>query len=142
MEAQQTMAVLAEAVRDLYSAAIEMAKSTIPRTPMPRIRRFAITERMSWPYTDSQGTPDVEKVLVEGRGFMSLRSEDVAREVFYECEGQPKKILRALRRIQAATVWCRARAEGRRRMAEEILKQQKRAVEVLEAEIAISALKK
>jgi hypothetical protein len=42
----------------------------------------------------------------------------------------------------AAAAWCRARAEGRRRMAQEILRQQARALETIENERAMQALGK
>ena len=58
------------------------------------------------------------------------------------CGHQPRKVLRCLRRIQAATAWCYARAEGRKRAAEEILRQQQGAADTLKAEAAMQALGK
>ncbi len=43
-------------------------------------------------------------------------------------------------RLRQAAAWCRARVEGRRRAAREILRQQGRDLEALEAEAAIRSL--
>jgi hypothetical protein len=67
---------------------------------------------------------------------------DSAEQILKLLGYQPRNVLRALRRIQAATAWCQARAQGRRRAAREILHQQRAAAAILEAEVAIRALQK
>jgi len=49
------------------------------------------------------------------------------------CKYQPAKILKVIRRIEAAVEWCKRRTKGRKRTAEEILRQQKKAVDVITA---------
>lgn len=52
----------------------------------------------------------------------------------------PRRVLRCLRRIQAATAWCRARQAGQQRAAAEIARQQAPWVDQLAAEAAGRAL--
>ena len=114
------------ALEDLNSAAEKMVAQTTPATPMPRPRIFIICETVSWPFLRSDSSPCRDRI---------------ASKIVVGCKKQPRLILRAIRRIQAATAWCKARTEGRRRQAEEILRQQSAAVEALEAEAAMLALK-
>ena len=51
-------------------------------------------------------------------------------ELFYY---QPARILKVSRWLESVTEWCKKRTEGRKRAAEEILKQQKKAVDVITA---------
>jgi len=119
------------ALEDLNSAAEKMVAQTTPATPMPRPRIFIICETVSWPVlrSDSPLRYRVTSWCVS------------SGKIVVGCKKQPRLILRAIRRIQAATAWCEARTEGRRRQAEEILRQQSAAVEALEAEAAMLALK-
>ena len=120
------------ALEDLNSAAEKMVAQTTPATPMPRPRIFIICETVSWPFLRSDSSPYEEATHFRDR---------IASKIVVGCKKQPRLILRAIRRIQAATAWCKARTEGRRRQAEEILRQQSAAVEALEAEAAMLALK-
>ena len=133
------IAILSTALEDLEAAVDKLEKDTIPYTPIPRIRKFEIVPRkMTWPYKK-----DLRSFLTEAHvyGLERWKRKNVSTIIIALCRAQPRLILRALRRIQAATAWCEARAEGRRRAAEEILRQQARAVEALEAEAAMLALK-
>ena len=120
------------ALEDLNSAAEKMVAQTTPATPMPRPRIFIICETVSWPFLRSDSSPCWDRVA-------TINSS--TSNIIVCCKKQPRLILRAIRRIQAATAWCKARTEGRRRQAEEILRQQSAAVEALEAEAAMLALK-
>ena len=73
---------------------------------------------------------------------MTVDSLTIVQRIIDRSGAHPRRLLRALRRIEAATAWCYARAEGRKRMAEEILRQQAKARETLEAEAAIRALRR
>jgi hypothetical protein len=53
---------------------------------------------------------------------------------------RPRDLVQALRRIQWLAAWARKRIDGRRRAAEEILKQQQKWVAILESEMAIRKL--
>lgn len=64
----------------------------------------------------------------------------MASIIVHNCGYQPRKVLRAIRRIEAAAAWCEARVAGLKRQAEEILRQQASATEQLEAMAALQAL--
>lgn len=136
--------VIRAALNDLYGAVKRMIKETVPATPLPRPRQLELTPGgWVWPYVDEKihwdmiqnprtgSTMDLTNVVYLG---------GTARVICKACGDRPRLILRALRRIQAATAWCEARTEGRKRQVEEILRQQQKAVEALEAEAAILAL--
>jgi len=138
--------LLESALAALDRAVDQLKQSTVPRTAMPRHRVFHITRNVVWPQVRDTGTGPDWKVLYfeESRKGRSIEYEYIHREaaemIARSCGYQPRKILAALRRLQAAADWCYARAEGRKRQAEEILRQQKSALEVLEAEAALQAL--
>ena len=147
--------LLAEALGELRNAAQEMFGRTIPAVPLPRPRVFTIAPGVTWPSTERTEAQFLG-ILVwkhpEERGVGELPytrysltisgPAKIAAIVLERCKYQPRLVLRALRRIQAAAAWCRARAEGRRRAAREILRQQARAEAALGGEIAIRALAK
>jgi len=135
---EQYKKLLNAALSDLDRAQGQMNKDTVPRTPIPRPRIFQITPRVRWPYIRSDG--GVQWSLCMSRKY-PLHLQKTLDNILNDCHYQPRAFLRALRRIQAATEWCRARTDGRRRMAEEILRQQAKAVESLEAEAVMAALK-
>jgi hypothetical protein len=148
---EQYNKLLESAITALDRAVNQLKQSTVPRTALPRPRVFRITRNVVWPQvrdTGTTGTGPYWKVLYfefeENRKGRSIEYEYMRREaaelIARSCGYQPRKILAALRRLQAATAWCYARAEGRKRQAEEILRQQKSALEVLEAEAALQAL--
>lgn len=136
--------LLETALRELGSAVKVMVRPTFPATSEPRPRIFRFTDGLLWPYVakgevswNKFHRPDEDFFFSFGGEFVDRRS---VIKIMNECGCQPAKILRALRRIQAATAWCYARAEGRKRQAEEILRQQASAVEALESEAAMQAL--
>lgn len=144
------LTVLSDALKDLERAVKELQQPTVPSTPMPRPKFFHITDLVVWPYFQKSKVSNstflyYTYVTVYGKGGgeyrRDLTSDDLPEKILSDCEYQPAKVLRALRRIQAATEWCRRRVDGRRRAAEEILRQQQKAVEDLEAEAAMTALK-
>ena len=140
--------LLESALAALNRAVDQLKQNTVPSTAMPRPRVFHITRNVVWPQVRDTGTGPYWKVLYfefeENRKGRSIEYEYMRREaaelIARSCGYQPRKILAALRRLQAATAWCYARAEGRKRQAEEILRQQASALEVLEAEAALQAL--
>jgi len=143
--------VLRAALLEWKDSVKEMVRETTPSTPLPRERKIVlIPGALSWPYTrmrdpkDKNRDPDIF-YYVWGRdvwrGYTALDDNALPDIIIRLCAGQPRLILRVLRRIQAASAWCRARGEGRKRQAEEILRQQAQAVQALEAEAALAALK-
>lgn len=132
--------LLETALRELGSAVKVMVRPTFPATSEPRPRIFRFTDGLLWPYV-AKGEVSWNKFHRPDECYVySIEGEFSAVKIINECGGQPRKVLRALRRIQAATAWCYARAEGRKRQAEEILRQQASAVEALEAEAVMQAL--
>lgn len=140
--------LIESALAALNRAVDQLKQNTVPSTAMPRPRVFRITRNVVWPQVHDTGTGPYWKVLYfefeESRKGRSIEWEHIRREaaelIARSCGYQPRKILAALRRLQAAADWCYARAEGRKRAAEEILRQQASALEILEAEAALQAL--
>ena len=121
---------LAKADADLHSW------HTKPATSVPRRREFVFAakgeHRVSWPGR----SPGHYRTIMYPDGTDYTAYHDIL-----ELTGrQPRKLLRALRRIEAATAWCHARVASRQRMAEEILRQQAAYDETLQAELAMQAL--
>jgi len=138
--------VIRAALYELDAAAKRMIKKTVPATPLPRPRQFQLTPGgWVWPFIKDDGR--IHWNMIQNRPTGATRDltnalwGETAEVICKACENRPRLILRALRRIQAATAWCEARTEGRKRQVEEILRQQQKAVEALEAEAAILALK-
>lgn len=135
--------IIIAALEELRAAVGRLVKKTSPATPEPRPRIFHFGH-YTWPSIYSDGPH--WGVIYSPSKKESLYINDWNRpfavsQIIAGCDHQPRLILRALRRIQAATAWCEARTEGRKRQAEEILRQQQAAVEALEAEAAMLALK-
>jgi hypothetical protein len=128
-ETKELKDLIEKALNDLVQAAIVLEKPTYPQTPLPRPRRFTLVGGYTWEWNDSYIRGD--------RTIWLATSADALAQI---CGYQPRKVLRLLRRIQAATAWCEARREGRERQAQEILRQQKKALEALEAESVLGKL--
>jgi len=141
---EQYNKLLESALAALDRAVDQLKQNTVPSTAMPRPRVFRITRNVVWPQVGDTGTYWKIIYFEASNSSRSIEYEykhhETAKTIARSCGYQPRKILRALRRIEAATAWCYARAEGRKRAAEEILRQQKSAVEALEAEAALQAL--
>lgn len=65
----------------------------------------------------------------------------LAYDLCLVCNHQPRKLLRVVRRIQSATIWCTQRHEGLIRHLENAVKEQSKHADCLNAELALSALK-
>ncbi len=132
--------LISSALGELRKAAESMTEELSPHVPLPRVRTFEFAPGIVWPgESPGEGNQGWYKYARVNGYQVSLG--DVAEKITKKTGGQPRKVLRALRRIEAATEWCRRRAEGRRRAAQEILRQQSRAVAALEAEEVIRGLK-
>jgi len=137
MTTPQYVQIIADALDDLRAAATSLADPTTPPAPPPRPRVFTIAPGVTWPFVGATpdklspfltvlisnvGGPDLAKFNCYTLGIAAHTT--IATIILERCKYQPRLVLRALRRIQAATAWCRARAEGRRRAAQEILRRQ------------------
>ena len=119
-------------LEELRKAICELRQHTIPHTPLPRPKVFKLfNDEIIWPHRSN----DLYTIKVNNRDydFEYGVENHVVQKICEVCKYQPAKILKVIRRIEAAAEWCRKRAEGRKRAAEEILKQQKKAVDTLTA---------
>ncbi len=123
-------------VASLEQAIGDMLADTFPQTSPPRPRFFAITPTIIWPFRGKKST-DIEWKSVaytadgckESIGLTSY----IFRDIILEYCTSPTRGLRVLMQLQAARAWCQARAEGRRRAAQEVLRQQRASIEKLQA---------
>lgn len=143
MDQENMKILIMQALSELNKAQKDMRTTIKPHVDIPRPRRFLIAPGIEWPYiAGSNCNYQNLCILVNEKRYSMMFFEDsIADEILLKCQYRPRLVLRALRRIQAATAWCEARAEGRKRAAEEILSQQRKAVEMLELEAALLALK-
>jgi len=136
--------LLASALTELCEAQELLVKKTVPGTDLPRFRRFVFAQKKDelvyWPAVFKDGMVASSYFSCEGK-YVYASAGPVAEYILDLTGLQPRLVLRALRRIQAAAAWCVARTEGRKRAAEEILRQQKRFLDILEAEEALAAIK-
>ncbi len=128
--------VLGAALRNLQEAAtaLDRAYSDWGR-PLPRPRKFIIAPGVVWP----GGNPaDLMRVRVDGEdlNFVLVLSTDIVKR----CRGQPRLVLRAVRRLQAAAAWCHRRADGLKRAIQNEMAQQHEALADLEAELVLKTL--
>ncbi len=129
---------LESALRELINAVKELHAPTYPTTPLPRPREFRFAGRFTWPHVPEPGDVRWWSVAAGdsrysiGGSWWGAPSSALVADLLQECGYQPARILRAAEQIRAAAEWCRKRAEGRRRHAEEILRQQHRAAERVE----------
>lgn len=144
-------------IKNLLRAADAMLENTFPFTPLPRPREFIFFQvtnklRVAWPCLHKpQGR---YRLLYSYRNFeyfsvtlpyhraWGAHPESIARAIVFANGSQPKDVFRALRIIQVAIAWCKARKAGRERHAQEILRQQAFALETINLELAMVALSK
>jgi len=113
---------------ELRLAIRELQCQTIPHTPLPFFRSFKLLdERLIWPARFD----DLCSMKINNKNSPLLITSSLVKDICEVCEYKPSKILKVIRRLEAAAEWCRKRAEGRKRAAEEILRQQKKAVDEL-----------
>jgi len=131
--------IIEHALKELRRAIEELNEPTFPLTPLPRFRVFEIAPGIKWT-GNSYLELERENRAWPNRLYLTW-STRVSEVIVEQCKSQPRLVLRALRRIQAATAWCKRRRGGRLRMAEEILRQQESAVRALKAEATLIGLK-
>lgn len=154
MDANGLRGLLHKELCDLARRTHRLVSPTEPQTPLPRPRKFEFAPRVVWPYCEVQVQPyriEVHwhlvwvarvprEVAYHEADWVSLTSFALGDLLFEVVRGQPRAVLRALRRVQAAAAWCEARRAGRERAAQEILRRQRWAVEALEAEAVLRGL--
>lgn len=142
MDREDTVRVLSDALRDFGNARDDLGRTLVPNgPPPPQVRRrgdVKLAPHVILSIHQPGGSWIVAYLCRDGRQPDSRNILDTAAKLAEL--PTPRDILRALRRIQAATAWCRARREGQRRAMEEVERQQAQAVEALEAEIVAHTL--
>lgn len=136
--------ILSNAIDGLRKAINEMERATFPEVPLPRPRKFRLTDGCWWPYIYRDYCDFRKWCYYRNDGsIISYQIHDyVGLEILIsKCGNQPRKVERLIRQIEAATLWCYARVEGRHKMADEIVRQQRRWEECLEARATLEVLK-
>jgi hypothetical protein len=149
--------LLEEAIEKLWEAMIELTRPTSPQTPLPRVpakpirivRKLELSvwinrEGRASVYFCANGQCVLRWEAISGTisAFDKSRLlKDSVREMMPHLS-HPRALANCLRQLRWLTAWMRKRAEGRRRAAEEILRQQRKWIEMLEGEIAMRGLAK
>jgi hypothetical protein len=133
------VSLIRKALNALSLAEAEMLAPTHPKTQLGRFRKYIIAanqklgKHVSWPVFDSAGSykPTCFHFGSEILNYSGSYVNTVAYSLFEISKGHPRRILRVINNIQATTNWCSMRAAGRKRAAEEIIRQQAKAAQVL-----------
>lgn len=142
MDQKTATRLLQAALVQLLDAARRLENlETDPKVPRPRPRTFYFGAGWRWPSRKHGVAWDTAERWDGGHVGGILGLYWLAPSLWNDLGGQPRRVLRALRRIQAATAWCEARMEGMRQAAAEIVRQQQAAEDALQAEAALQALK-
>ncbi len=111
---------------------------TFPRVPRGRLKRFELRigdVQFVYPakrYMSEE--PELDAIEMTCRGtvrnvsFYSVRKRDEAEDIVDKLCGYPSRVLALVRWLERIERWLRARAEGHKRHAQEILRQQQRAI--------------
>lgn len=125
----------------LIHAIDRFERQTEPRTPAPRKREFLIFadgDRRAVIPVNRESSYRVFTIFRAGRPETVDKRELLN---FISATGPtPRKLYETLRNIRAAREWHEARAEGRKRAAAEILRQQAKWVQKLEDELTLKSL--
>jgi len=137
------------AFRQLRRAEDRFQEPTIPHTPLGRPRVFRIA-RFFWPVKTRApgGLRQAHLGFLQwtgkqdnARGAPGPYSFEVAIiDILNWTGNQPRRVWRVIRQINAVIAWCEKRAAGRKRAAEEILRQQAPWISKIEAEVLVEEL--
>lgn len=103
-----------ELVEIVRSALYNLAAQGAALSPRPGIRprRFELVPGIIYPWIDDDGTPDYQCIAIRSPGSTHERRDSCASSwlPYWICMGpscHPRRVLRALRRIEAAAAWLR-----------------------------------
>ena len=137
-------AVLEQKTRELDDISTKLTKH--PYYHLIRPRYFEFAPGIIWPLREplACGGYDVNMNAVhiiseDSTSWAYLH--DLPHDVIVRCNYQPRCIVRAMRRIDAAIRWCEKRIKGLNRHYQQILEQQKDAVKKIEAEFVMQKLR-
>jgi hypothetical protein len=142
--------LLSEALTQLWGAMLELIHPTSPQTPLPRppakpikiargIEVRVEIEQGITVYFFINGVSSATWVASSGGCCYNILL--LAKQLMPHLS-HPRVLAYCLRQLRWLTAWMRKRAEGRRRAAAEILRQQRKWVEMLEGEAALQELAK
>jgi hypothetical protein len=113
-------------------------RHTFPRVPRGRLKRFELRlgeVQFVYPATRYMSDePQTDAIEITCRGtkrnvcFYSNRLREEAEDIVDKLSGYPSRVLALVRWLERIERWLRARAEGHKRHAEEVLRQQSHAV--------------
>lgn len=144
MEKTMVRAVEA-ALTDFGNAYTAMMQNTMPPTPNYTQFKTFRGHSFCWPTPGAHSKQDPSAILIGDTPHLLWRILQqgpwVWAKMLVECDQyQPHRVWRDIRAIQRAAQYCRRRAEGRQRAAQEILKQQSKYWEKIKAEAVIHDL--
>jgi len=123
-------------------------EQTVPHTPLGRPRIFRVA-RFYWPVQGrAPGAlligsfwyfPWPEDPGSGGRPSPRSFHESIG-EILAGAHDQPRRVWRVIRQINAVIAWCEKRAAGRKRAAEEILRQQSPWINKIASEVLVEEL--
>jgi len=134
-------AVLEQKTRELDDISTKLTKHPYYRLVRPRYFEFA--PGITWPIREAleSGGYGIKWDRINFDAFHWAYLHDLPHDIIKRCNYQPRCILRAIRRIDAAIRWCEKRIEGLNRHYQQILEQQKDAVKKIEAEFVMQKLR-
>jgi hypothetical protein len=140
--------LLSEALTQLWEAMLELSRPTSPQTPLPRPPAKPIKIARGLEVRVQVGSGVIVYFLLDGvccdrwvasKGGCCYNIPLLVKNVMPHLS-HPRALAHCLRQLRWLTAWMRKRAEGRRRAAAEILRQQRKWVEMLESEAALQEL--
>jgi len=130
---------------------------TMPHVPLGRPRIFRVT-RYYWPVAGT-APGSLLKGTLGSLPWPKIKARDhnqwsstvsptctvdsyfkAATEILLWTGGQPRRIWRVIQQIKAIAAWCEKRAEGRKRAAAEILRQQSRWITKVASEVLVEEM--
>jgi hypothetical protein len=143
---QYMVMAVQNALEVLYREQNKLDAPTTPATPKVRYRQYYWQyPNIRWPnngtaqYGCDRNFQFVLNGVAANYNTDAVRAS-VAKLLVAACDRVPRKIVSLINKIHASAKWCEKRTEGRLRAAEEIVKQQKKASELIEAMAVMKAL--
>ncbi len=117
--------LVAEVLDDLWKAAQGLSAhiSAMPSSFL-RPHKFEICHDICWPWVDRGMTNFYTVAITNDNHVLPVALHSASSNIMRRCQ-TPRDMIVAIRRIQAATAWCEARAAGRLRQAQEVLRQRR-----------------
>jgi len=133
--------ILKKKIDKLYNVSGELQSH--PYSRLVRVKFFEFAPNITWPLCvlTSDGVKVKWNKVKHSPTEWQQHLHDISPLILARCNYQPRCIVRAMRRIDAAIRWCEKRIEGLNRHYQQILEQQKDAVKKIEAEFVMQKLR-